>query len=109
MELISSGSSTPLNENFPENFALKPNFPNPFNPSTTIPYELPEVSSIKIDIYDLAGKKIRTLVNNNVEAGFHTCVWNGKNDKGEKIAAGVYIVSMKTRSLFQTRKIVFLK
>lgn len=109
MELISSGSSTPLNENFPENFALKPNFPNPFNPSTTIPYELPEVSSIKIDIYDLAGKKIRTLVNNNVEAGFHTCVWNGKNDKGEKIAAGVYIVSMKTRSLFQTRKIVLLK
>ncbi|MFL3051317.1 MAG: FlgD immunoglobulin-like domain containing protein [Candidatus Neomarinimicrobiota bacterium] len=109
MELISSGSSTPLNENFPENYALKPNFPNPFNPSTTIPYELPEVSSIKIDIYDLVGKRIRTLVNNNMEAGFHTCVWDGKNDKGEKNAAGVYIVSMKTGSMFQTRKIVLLK
>lgn len=67
------------------------NFPNPFNPSTTISYQLPENAAVTLDIYDMMGKKIASLVNGNKSAGYHSVVWNGMDVSGNGVASGMYL------------------
>ena len=93
----------------PNNFRLYPNYPNPFNPSTTIAYDLPEVSKVKIIIYDILGREVRTLVNKSQNAGHHVISWDGKDDRGILISAGIYLVRCKAENFIQSRKMVFLK
>ena len=90
-------------------FAIYPNFPNPFNPITQIRYDLPKNNLVNISIYDIQGRKIRTLINTNQSVGFHSCYWDSKNDLGAIVAAGVYIYSIQTGEFKATKKMVLLK
>ena len=93
----------------PEIFSLHQNYPNPFNPSTTIAYDLPIASIVNITIYDMMGRKIKTLVNEYEAAGFKYTQWDGRNDKNESVSAGVYVYLLQTEKFMQNKKMIFLK
>jgi len=93
----------------PDEFAIHQNYPNPFNPVTTIKYDLPENSQVQITIYDMLGRKVRTLVSGFENAGFNAVQWQGKNDFGRSVGAGVYICQIQAGDFLQTRKMILLK
>ncbi len=95
--------------NLPKVFALHPNFPNPFNPTTTIRYDLPEPSKVKIVIYNVLGQKIKTLVNQRQPAGYKTIIWDGKNESGQQIASGFYFYRMVTEKFSKVRKMLLIR
>lgn len=84
-------------------------FPNPFNPSTTIAFSLDVGSQVRLDIYDVAGRRVRTLLDERRTATRHTVVWDGRNDAGEGMPSGVYFVRLEAPSLTETRKVLLLK
>ena len=94
---------------FPENFVIYPNFPNPFNPTTQIRYDLPKENIVNITIYDVMGRNIRTLMNMNQKAGYHSIQWDAKNDVGEIVAGGMYIYTIQAGDFRATKKMVLLK
>ena len=96
-------------EIFPMEFKLYPSHPNPFNPYTHIRFSLQTDSYVSITIYDLMGRQIRSLVNQQISAGYHTALWNSINNLGSPVSAGVYIYSIQVGQFVQTRKIVLLK
>ncbi len=90
--------------NMPQTFALKMNYPNPFNPVTTIQYELPQRSDVQITIYDLLGRKVTTLVSETQDTGYKSVRWNATN-----VASGMYFYQIKAGEFVQTRKMLLLK
>jgi hypothetical protein len=93
----------------PESFELQQNYPNPFNPSTVISYQLSAVGFVTLKIYDTIGREITTLVNERQEAGKHVVQWNGTNDKGRRVASGIYYYQLSTSGGTSTKKAVLLK
>jgi hypothetical protein len=99
----------------PDVYALRENYPNPFNPVTTIRYELPEDSFTELRIYDIMGREIRTLVNGNEAVGYKNILWDGKDSSGNPVSSGMYIyhfsaTSRKSNLQFsQTRKMILMK
>ena len=93
----------------PEDFALAQNMPNPFNPATTISYEVPEAGAVKLIVYNLLGQQVRTLVNETIEAGFYTIAWDGADEFGRQVASGIYIYKMDSGSFSATKRMMFLK
>jgi parallel beta-helix repeat protein len=93
----------------PQSFALYQNFPNPFNPLTTIKYEIPERLAVTILVYNILGKVIKQLENSVLEAGFHDIKWDGTDEHGNKVSAGVYMYRIQAGSYAQTRKMIILK
>jgi hypothetical protein len=93
----------------PKTYALDQNMPNPFNPTTTISYQLPESGPVQIVIYNLLGQKIRTLVNDRMDAGFYTVGWDGADETGRQVASGVYIYRMQSAAFSQTQRMMLLK
>ncbi|MGD1044632.1 MAG: FlgD immunoglobulin-like domain containing protein, partial [Bacteroidota bacterium] len=102
-------------ENGPEYFRIYPNYPNPFNPSTTIAYSLPERSSIVITIYDIQGRQIKSYTFNAQSAGYQRVVWNGTNNFGNIVSSGIYLYRVTASSLkdgsrlSKSAKMMFLK
>ena len=92
----------------PETFQLFPNYPNPFNPSTTIPYQLGVTGHVRLVVYNVLGQPIRTLVDQPQPAGLHTVQWNGSDDQGDGVAAGLYVIRMETAQFLQSKKAVLL-
>lgn len=88
---------------------LSQNSPNPFVGSTTIKYDLPKPTNINISIYNLSGQKIKTLVNENKGAGYHTVKWDGKNESGNKVPTGIYFYNMKAGNFKATQKLTLIK
>jgi formylglycine-generating enzyme required for sulfatase activity len=86
--------------------ALRQNFPNPFNPSTAIPYELAGVAPVRLELFNLLGQRIRTLVDGVRPAGSHQAIWDGRDEKGRGVAAGVYIYRLTVAGTSETRKMV---
>ena len=80
----------------PARFAVEPNFPNPFNPSTTIRFSLPKAAVTTLRVYDVAGRLVRTLVDSEMTAAVHTVEWQGENDAGRRVAAGVYFYRIRS-------------
>jgi len=80
----------------PSSFALHQNYPNPFNPTTTIRFDLPEAAHVKLDIYNILGQPVATVVNRHMQPGYHTVHWNGINDTGNSLASGLYIYQITT-------------
>jgi hypothetical protein len=78
----------------PKSFALNQNYPNPFNPTTNIRYALPVDSRITLEIFNVIGQRVRTLVNDNMAAGYHTMEWDGASDAGSRLASGVYFLRL---------------
>jgi hypothetical protein len=90
-------------------FALAQNFPNPFNPSTTIRFDMKEKGLVTIKIYDVGGRLVRTLVDGVMNAGSHGAAWDGRNGRGAAVASGIYFYKMETKDFSQTRKMVVLR
>jgi hypothetical protein len=88
---------------------LLPNTPNPFNPETLFRFALPEAGRVWLDVYDLAGRHVRTLVDGLVAAGWQTVTWDGRSDAGERVASGVYFCRLDTGTRELSRKVVVLK
>ena len=95
--------------NIPTDFALAQNYPNPFNPSTTIGFALPTSSHVELTVYNIEGKKVKTLVDYKLPAGQHSIEWDGTNNNGSKIATGVYIYRIFAETFSATKKMVLLK
>jgi hypothetical protein len=97
----------------PDQFALHQNYPNPFNPITTIRYDVPEAARVTIEVYNLLGMRVRTLVSDDHQAGYHTVRWNGLNERGVAVASGMYIYRIHadgaTGSFTDIRKLVLMK
>ena len=93
----------------PTEFALHQNYPNPFNPITTLRYELPENGLVNITIYDMLGRKVKTLVNQTQDAGYRSVVWDATNDYGKLVSAGIYLYQIQAGEYMQTKKMVLLK
>ncbi len=90
-------------------FRLLQNYPNPFNPTTTIAYELPVRSQIKVEIFDLLGKKIATLYDAEQSAGTHHVVWDSKTEQGSLAGSGIYFYKVSTSEFSKTRKMILMK
>lgn len=86
--------SEPQENILPEKLTLFQNYPNPFNPETTIEYQLPENAPVRLNIYNVAGQQIRTLVNKVMPSGLHTVRWDGRLDSGEKAPSGTYFYKL---------------
>jgi len=96
-------------EGVPVEFALHENYPNPFNPTTTLRFDLPEVSNITLTIYNMLGQKVRTFNMQSTPAGYHSITWDATNDYGDPVGAGVYLYQLQTKDFVKTRKMVLLK
>ncbi|MDH5197970.1 MAG: T9SS type A sorting domain-containing protein, partial [Gemmatimonadota bacterium] len=88
---------------------LEQNFPNPFNPSTTIAYSLESRAGVSLIIYDVAGRRVRDLVNEIRNPGVYRVKWNGRNDNGQPVASGVYFYKLVAGSFTDTKKMTVLK
>ena len=90
-------------------FALYPNYPNPFNPETRIRFQLAENSNVRLMIYDVLGRKVRTLVSERMDAGHHVLNWNGLNDAGADVASGMYVYRIKAGDFIAHRKMLLVR
>ena len=94
----------------PRQFALHANFPNPFNPSTSIEYALPEAAEVELAIYDVLGQKVQTLVAHQFQgAGYYRLTWDGSDANGHAVSSGIYFYRLATQNFTQTRKMILLK
>lgn len=89
--------------------SLRQNFPNPFNPETTIIYSIKETATVTLAVYDVAGRRVRELVDGRRTPGIHRAVWDGTNSRGERVASGVYFCKLTAGSFTATKKMVMLK
>ncbi len=102
------------NPELPEVFSLSQNYPNPFNPATTIKFQLPEKNGTAtvrtvLRVYDILGRLVRTIVDEDMSPGFYTKQWDGLNDKGVGISSGVYFYSIMAGDFRQTKKMLLIK
>lgn len=93
----------------PTSFALSQNYPNPFNPTTTIKYQVAENAKVSLTIYDMLGQKVKTLIDNEQEAGYYTVRWDGTNESGSKVTSGIYIYRLTAGKFTSTIKMNLLK
>ena len=110
-QFIVEGESVGNDENKTvlNDFTLFPAYPNPFNPTTQIRYDLPEDALVNITIYDIMGRSIRSLVNSKQTAGYRSIQWNATNDAGSPVSAGLYLYTIQAGEFRQTKKMVLLK
>jgi hypothetical protein len=90
-------------------FSLSQNIPNPFNPTTSIAFSLPERGDISLKIYDVSGALVRTLAEGSFDPGPHDVQWNGRDNAGNSVSSGVYLYRLTTGKQSMTRKMVLLK
>ena len=105
--LVAGGSGSPAT--IPLQYGLDQNFPNPFNPTTTISFSVAQESNVSLKIYDINGSLVKTLVNEHKAAGTYSHVWDGRNDSGLKVSSGIYIYRMVSGSFEQSRRLIMLK
>jgi len=110
---LSNGSPLDVEDDhgslLPYRFELSQNYPNPFNPATTIEYSLPRRSSVKIDVFNLLGQKVRTLVDREESAGAYSITWDGTSSTGEAVSTGVYFYRFQADDHVETKKMLLLK
>jgi len=97
-------SATPSRSIAPLDFALYPNYPNPFNPTTTIRYDVKEMGLVSVKVFDLLGREVATLIEGKTSAGSHTVIWDATG-----LPSGVYLCRMEVERFQETRKMVLLK
>ncbi|UCE24090.1 MAG: T9SS type A sorting domain-containing protein [Candidatus Zixiibacteriota bacterium] len=90
-------------------FTLSNNYPNPFNPTTTIMYSLARKAHVELSIYNLLGQKVTTLVDETMPAGNHSAIWNGADDSGNRVASGVYLYQLRAGDYVESKKMILLK
>ncbi len=95
--------------NIPSKFDLSQNFPNPFNPTTRIRFDLPNSVNVQLRIFDILGREVRSLINERHDAGSYTVTWDGKNNMGRQVSSGVYIYHLKAGEFTSSKKMVMMK
>jgi hypothetical protein len=106
--MVSTGTApAPINK--PLRYALHHNYPNPFNPTTTIRYDLPEAVAVRLDVFNIKGERVVVLVDEHQPAGPHAALWDGRNSSGQPVATGVYFYRLKAGSFADTKKMQLLK
>jgi len=104
------GSINGINGNdIPDVYALYDGYPNPFNPFTTIRYDLPRETEVKLLVFDILGRQVKTLVSENQNAGYQSVQWNGLDDTGRPVGTGIYLYRIEAEGFVETRKLLFLK
>ena len=93
----------------PDEFALHQNYPNPFNPVTTIHYDIPEETHVNLIVYDILGREVKLLLNQTEQPGYKSIRWNGRNNAGQEISAGMYFYRLETTGFVKVHKMVLLK
>jgi hypothetical protein len=93
----------------PKKFTLNQNYPNPFNPTTTIHFDLPEQTKVVLKIYNILGHEVRTLVSGVVDVGYHSYIWDGKNQSGKDVSSGIYLYRIETDKFSNTMKLLLLR
>ena len=93
----------------PEKFELVNLYPNPFNPTLTIQYNLDSKQNVSIDIYNILGQKVKRLLSQEIPLGYHSINWNGTNDSGLPLGSGIYFVKISTNDESYIRKVTLLK
>ena len=93
----------------PENYELAQNYPNPFNPNTIIKYQLPEATLINLNIYNIKGQLVKTLVNEMQNAGYYNIIWNGCNNDNKELPSGFYIYRLSGENYIESKKMLLLK
>jgi M6 family metalloprotease-like protein len=110
---IQDGQDQDMLVGLPKAFKLGQNYPNPFNPSTTISFNIDRTTRTKqpvsLIVYDIRGRRVRTLVDSKLEPGRHTIHWDGRNDRGQSISSGIYLYTLNTGGEMLTRKMTVLK
>ena len=106
---IATGVSNDDRRALPEKYALSQNTPNPFNPETVIQYQLPKQAEVRLEIYNILGELMRTLVDEKQPAGYYTVRWNGKDKHNRPVASGVYLYSLRAGEFVQVRKMVLVR
>ncbi len=101
--------STEPDVDLPLRYELSQNYPNPFNPITQIQFTIPENQKVTLIIYDILGRKVRTMVNDNMTSGKYLKTWNGTNDLGVNVASGVYFYRLKTDNYVKVRKMILIR
>jgi hypothetical protein len=102
-------SAIPLESAPPKEYRLHPNYPNPFNPITTISYDLPEDGLIELSVYNMRGEKVATLLSSRQEAGSYTLNWDGRDQQSETISSGIYFLKIESGNYSKTNKMVFVR
>ena len=110
-QILVSGETTDNDDNNVEPLVtvLKGNYPNPFNPITFINFSIETEGKVQIDVYNILGQKVKTLVNEHLQSGSHQIKWNGKDDSNNSVASGVYFYKMKNGRYTSTKKMLMLK
>jgi hypothetical protein len=103
------GQVSIIDETLPITYKLYNAYPNPFNPKTTLHYDLPEDAMVNITIYDMMGRVVNTLVNGSQTAGYKSIQWNATNNIGQPVSAGLYLYSIEAGEFRQTKKMILLK
>ena len=107
---LTIGSTVGTDDTFiPDVYALYQNYPNPFNPVTTITYDIPEASDVRLVVYNLVGQPVRVLVNGFQNPSRYTLAWNGLSDAGLPVSSGIYVYRLETDSYVKTMKMMYLK
>jgi predicted outer membrane repeat protein len=108
-EIESQGTKEITLRPVPEEFALHQNYPNPFNPITTINYDLPKQTNVNLIIYDIMGREVVKLIQEEMPAGYQSITWNARNSFGLQVSAGIYFYQIQTSDFVKTKKMVLLK
>ena len=98
-----------LDKQIPTSFHISQNYPNPFNPTTTIKYQIPKTVDVRIEVFNILGQKVRTLVNARLAPGYYEITWNGTDDTGRVISSGIYIYLIKAEDFVRSKKMILLK
>ena len=101
---IGRGTITSIESQIPQQFELSQNYPNPFNPSTTIQFALPEAQQVRLDVFDITGRLVKTMVNEVKTAGYHTVQLNASN-----LSSGMYFYRLRTVGMVVTKKMMLIK
>jgi photosystem II stability/assembly factor-like uncharacterized protein len=98
-----------INEKIPADYELSQNYPNPFNPSTTIQYSISKSGNVKINIYDIMGRLVKELINDQRNTGKYSIVWNGKDNFGNSVSSGAYFYHIQAGDFVRSKKMILLK
>lgn len=104
-----TGVSNPKTNPVPVDFRLEQNYPNPFNPTTTIAFSLIKAKKVSLNVYNLMGEHVKTLVDGMVNVGNHSVTWDGTNSSNQKVTSGVYLYSLQIENQRMTKQMIFLK
>ena len=93
----------------PLTYELKQNYPNPFNPKTTIEFTLPHKSHVRLEIFNILGQRVRTLINDDLVQGRHRTIWDGRNDQGDIMPSGIYIYRLKSPEYAISKRMLLIR